>query len=71
MNRIFPGKTAVYVSYYYSREHACQVSAKSLERLSGKSGNGLTNQRTNQPAITTLTSTNVENCNAGDLHALR
>ena len=38
-----------------------------MERFSGKSVNGLTNQ----PTIRSLTSTDVENCNAGDLHALR
>ena len=36
MKKIFPGKTAVYVSYPYSKEHSCKKSEKSLGRFSGK-----------------------------------
>ena len=54
MNKIFPGKTAVYVSYPYSKEHSCKKLEKSLERLSGKISDGLTNQL---QTIRSLTST--------------
>ena len=60
---IFPGKTAVYVSYPYSKEHSCKKSEKSLEQLSRKSGYQLTNRQTDQLTLPSLTSTNVENCN--------
>ena len=36
MIQIFPGKTAVYVSCPYSKEHSCKKAKKSLARLSGK-----------------------------------
>ena len=60
MIRIFPGKTAVYVSSPYGREHSCKKSEKSLERFSRKMIHGL---QTDQPPIRTLPSTDVENCN--------
>ena len=63
MKMIFPGKTAVYVSYPYSKEHSCKKSEKSLEQLSRKSGYQLTNRQTDQLTLKGLTSTNVENCN--------
>ena len=40
MNKIFPGKNAVYVSYSYSKEYSCKKSEKSLGRLSGNFGDG-------------------------------
>ena len=42
MNKNFPGKTAVYVSSPYGKEHSCKKSEKSLARLSGKSVHRLT-----------------------------
>jgi len=41
MIRIFPGKTAVYVSSPYGREHSCKKSEKSLERFSRNICHGL------------------------------
>ena len=61
MIQIFPGKTAVCVSYPYSKEHSCKKSEKSCARFSRKIGNVPTNQLT----IPGLTSTDVENCNVG------
>ena len=43
MIQIFPGKTAVYVSCPYGREHSCKKSEKSLERFSRNSTDGPTN----------------------------
>ena len=34
MIQIFPGKTAVYVSYSYSKDHSCKKAKKSLARFS-------------------------------------
>ena len=48
MKMIFPGKTAVYVSYSYSKEHSCKKSEKSLGRLSGNFADGRTDTQTNQ-----------------------
>ena len=59
MNQNFPGETAVYVSYPYSKEHSCKKAKKSHARFSGKIGN----RQTNRPTIRGLTSTDVENCN--------
>ena len=53
----------MYASYPYDEEHSCQKAKKSYARFSGKIGNQLTDQPTNQRTITTLTSTDVENCN--------
>ena len=66
MKKIFPGKTAVYVSYPYSKEHSCKKSEKSLGRFSRKTRYGLTNYLT----LPSLTSTNVENCNVDPVHLL-
>ena len=63
MNENFFGQTAVYVSSPYRAEASCQVSAKSLERFSGKSADGLTDG----PTIPSLTSTDVENCQRGQV----
>ena len=43
MIKIFPGKTAVCVSYSYCAERSCKVSPKSLEPFSTKSDYILTN----------------------------
>ena len=59
MIQIFPGKTAVCVSYPYSKEHSCKISEKSCARFSGKTAD----RPTDQPQIRSLTSTDVENCN--------
>ena len=42
MIQIFPGKTAVCVSYPYCTERSCKKSEKSLERFSTKTGHKLT-----------------------------
>ena len=60
MNKIFPGKTAVYVSCPYSEEHSCKKAKKSNARFSRKIGN----QPTDGPTtFWGLGSTEVENCN--------
>ena len=48
MIQIFPGKTAVCVSYPYSKEHSCKKSEKSCARFSRKMTDTPTNQRTTQ-----------------------
>ena len=62
MSQIFAGKTAVYVSSPYGREHVCKIWEKSLERFSRNIVYQLptTNYRLK---TRTLTSTDVENCN--------
>ena len=59
MIQIFPGKTAVYVSCPYSKEHSCKKAKKSLARFSVTFADGLTDTLT----FPGLTSTEVENCN--------
>ena len=44
MIKNFPGKTAVYVSYPYSKEHSCKKAKKSYARFSGKIGNEQTDR---------------------------
>ena len=61
MIQIFPGKTAVYVSCPYGKEHSCKKSEKSLARFFRKSVHRLTNKRRTTLGIPTLTSTDVEN----------
>ena len=62
MNENFFGRTATYVSSPHRAEASCQVSAKSLGWLSGKTVYRPTNRPTDQPTIPSLTSTDVENC---------
>ena len=63
MNQNFPGQTAVYIFYPYSKEHSCKKAKKSHARFSGKICDRRTTQPTDQPTIRGLTSTVVENCN--------
>ena len=62
MNPNFSGKTAVYVSYSYSKEHSCKKAKKSLERFSRFLSDTRTDGRTDGPTLPGLTSTEVENC---------
>ena len=71
MIQIFPGKTAVYVSCPYGKEHSCKKSEKSLARFFRKSVHGLTNRRRTTLGIPTLTSTDVENSSSFWAYILR
>ena len=64
MIQIFPGKTAVYVSRPYSKEHSCKKAKKSLARFSVTFAYRQTDGRTDGLTFPDLTSTEVENCNA-------